>query len=110
MPFLTIRIVRFVDKSQPGWVAAEFSDAQGTLHTIIDKVPVIAMTELWLDSTYPQPGIVACEILNRTQDDQGRSVARIAIAEPWGLESVNGETEFVVLKSQLADRCDRLTL
>jgi hypothetical protein len=102
MPFLKIQIVRFVDESQPGWVAAEFIDANGTQHTIIDKVPIFTKSDLRSDSVYPQPGVAACEILNRMEDDQGRRLARITVHKPWGLESVNGETEFVVLESQLA--------
>ncbi len=106
MPFLRIQIVRFVDEHYPGFVAGEFTDAQGARHTIIDKVPVIAGTDLWSDSSYPRPGIAACEILEQSQDAQGRSLLQITIAKPWGLESVNGDTEFVVLSSQVTDDLD----
>ena len=106
MPFLRIEIVRFVDEHQPGIVAGEFTDAQGTQHTIIDKVPMIAMTDLWSDSTYPQPGFAACEILDQSQDAQGRRIVQITIDKPWGLQSVDGETQFVVLASQVTDELD----
>jgi len=106
MPFLRIQIVRFVDKHQPGFVAGEFTDTQGAQHTIIDKVPVIAITDLWSDSAYPQPGIAACEILERSQDAGGQRLLRITIGKPWGLESVDGETQFVVFDSQVTDELD----
>ena len=103
MRCLHIQIVRFVDEHFPGFVAGEFADAQGHHHTIIDKVPVIGMTDLWSDSQYPQPGVANCEVLEHLQDAEGRKLSRITIARPWGLESVDGQTEFVVFDSQLTD-------
>lgn len=87
-------------------MAGEFTDAQGTHHTIVDKVPVIAMANLWSDSSYPQPGIAACEILEQSQDAQGRRFLRITIDKPWGIETVNGETQFVVFDAQVTDKLD----
>ncbi len=103
MPYLLIEIVRFVDEHQPGFVAGEFTDAQGCRHTVIDKVPVIGLTDLWSDSNYPQPGVAGCEVLERLQDGEGRKLSRITIDKPWRLESVDGQIEFVVLDSQLTD-------
>jgi len=103
MPYLSIQIVRFVSKDQPGVVAAEFTDALGQQHTIVDKVPVIA-PHLWSDSTYPQPGEAACEVLEGSRDAQKRDVVRITIAEPWNLESLDGETEFLVFASQITNQ------
>ncbi len=103
MPYLRIQIVRFVDEQQPGFVAGEFTDTQGCRHTIIDKVPVIGVTDLWSDSKYPQPGAAKCEILERLQDGEGRKLSRITIDKPWSLESVDGQTEFVVFDEQLTD-------
>ena len=39
---LAVQIVRFVDECQPGVVACEFVDADGHLHTLIDKVPIFS--------------------------------------------------------------------
>jgi len=39
MPSIQVSIVRFIDEHQPGFVEAEFADADGTLHTLVDKVP-----------------------------------------------------------------------
>jgi len=103
MPYLLIQIVRFVDEHQPGFVAGEFTDAQGRRHTIIDKVPVIGLTDLWSDSNYPQPGVAKCEILARLQDGEGHKLSRITIDKPWSLESAEGRIEFVVFDSQLTD-------
>ena len=103
MQFLRLQIVRFVDEHQPGFVAGVFTDVEGIAHTIIDKVPVIALADLRPESAYPQPGVAACELLEQFQDAQERRVARITIDKPWGLESTSGGTEFIVLQSQISD-------
>jgi hypothetical protein len=56
MPSIQVSIIRFVDEHQPGFVEAEFADANGNLHTLVDKVPVFSLEDLWSDSVYPQPG------------------------------------------------------
>lgn len=103
MPLLRLQIVRFVDESQPGWVAGVFTDAEGQEHTIIDKVPVIATSELWTDSQYPQPGFAACEVLQRLTDGRNEAVVRIDIDKPWRLTSTDGQSVFLVLASQLSE-------
>jgi len=103
MVCLRVSIIRFVDEHQPGFVECEFTDANGTVHTIADKVPVISAEDLWSDSVYPQPGLVGCEVLARSEDSQGRKLARVTMAKPDGLESVKGLSEFVVLECQISE-------
>src|SRR5438270_9634916 len=80
MPCLRLNIIRFVDEHQPGFVECSFTDAGGTVHTIIDKVPIFSAANLWSNSTYPQPGVARCEILKQSRDSQGRKVALVTIA------------------------------
>ncbi len=101
MPHLRVSIVRFVDEHQPGFVECEFRDAQGAVHTLADKVPIFSVENLWGDSVYPQPGFARCEILVRSEDSRGRKLASVSIAEPDGLASTTGLSEFVVLESQI---------
>jgi hypothetical protein len=98
---LSVQIVRFVDDSFPGWVACEFEDADGHRHTLIDKVP--GFTEMMFDSTsiYPQDGYVACEVVERWSDTEGRDLVRINTEKPYGISSTQGLSEFVILSSQL---------
>jgi len=96
---LKIKIVRFVDENQPGWVEGEFCDAQGQCHKVIDKIPVIADTDLWADSEYPASGSIGCEILERFRDEGGQELARITTR---GIESTAGLTEFTVFANLLA--------
>ena len=101
MSSIEVSIVRFVGEHQPGFVEAEFADADGTSHTLVDKVPVLSLKGLSSDSVYPQPGLARCEVLARSQNSQGRKLARVTIGKPDSLESTRGLSEFVVLESQL---------
>jgi hypothetical protein len=99
MHFISAQIVRFVDSDFPGWVECEFVDVNGRRHTVKDKVPIFTAEMLDAESNYPVPGLVACEVLRRFQDDQGRELARVSTEEPYGIESAEGLSEFVVLAS-----------
>jgi hypothetical protein len=98
---LAVRIVRFVsDDPQPGIVACEFTDADGRIHTFIDKVPIFTAESLDAASFYPQPGSAACEVLARWQNANGQELARVTTAIPFGIHSTEGLSEFVVLSAQ----------
>jgi hypothetical protein len=103
MSCIRVTIVRFVVEQQPGFVETEFADANGTVHTLVDKVPVFSPEDLWSDSVYPQPGFARCEVLARSQDSHGRNLASVSIAKPDGLESTTGLSEFVVIESQISE-------
>jgi hypothetical protein len=99
---LTVTIVRFVDEHFPGWVACELVDAEGRRHEFIDKVPIFSLDPLDAASTYPQPGVIQCGILARWRDAEGRELVRASTDKPYAIESVEGESEFVVLSSQVS--------
>jgi hypothetical protein len=102
MPFLRVQIVRFVDEApQPGIVESQFRDAEGQLHSIIDKVPLFTSAVLWSDSDYPQPGVVECRVLERMPASTG-NLARIAIAE-YFFDAKGDRREFVVSEDDLSD-------
>lgn len=103
MPCIRVSITRFVDEHQPGIVETQFADANGTVHTLVDKVPIFSLEDLWSNPVYPQPGFARCEVLARSQDSHGRKLARVTIAKPDGLESMEGLSEFVVLESQISE-------
>jgi hypothetical protein len=101
MQCLRVEIVAFVDESFPGFVRCAFTDAEGTRHTFIEKVPVVTTEELWSDSTYPQSGAVACERVEMTQDTSGRPTAKITIDACDSLDSHRYDATYMVLQSQL---------
>lgn len=99
MPHIRVEIVEFVDPSQPGWVACTFRDADAQQHRIIDKIPLFTAENLWSDSTYPQPGIIECRVLERISSPSGNLV-RISI-EPYHYELTGEKSEFVMNEADL---------
>jgi len=102
MPELIVDIVRFVDGAQPGIVECVMTDAWGTAHAFIDKVPIFTTAELTERSSYPQPGVIACAVLRRWHDSDGREIATIDTHEPWCVESTDGQTHFDVPTSKIS--------
>jgi hypothetical protein len=99
---LAVEIVRFVsDEPQPGIVACELVDAEGRIHTFIDKVPGFTVKMLDAYSSYPLKGTLRCKKLATWRDENDRDVVRISTQSPDGIDSTEGITEFVVLASQL---------
>ena len=70
----------------------------------LDKVPVFTNSFLDAASTYPQTGIVACEILREWTDADGRARCEITTERPWGIEANGGETKFEIFREQLASK------
>lgn len=114
MKELAVQIVRCVDDEHfPGWIECEFMDAESRRHMVVDKIPIFSMDPTLdpLDSNtkYLRPGGVACEILGAWRDPEGRELVRITIARPWGVESTEKLSEFVVLTTQLSEAPTRPT-
>jgi hypothetical protein len=98
-----ILITSFIDDHQPGFVECKFYDAFGNQHIIQDKVPVVTDKHLDANSEYPQEGIIACEIVNERNDSNGQKIFTINTSKPWGIETIDGLTEFDVLEEQLLE-------
>ncbi len=114
MKELAVQIVRCVDDEHfPGWIECAFVDVEGRCHTVVDKIPIFmmdpALDPLDRNTKYPQPGGVGCEILEAWHDPQGRDLVRITIERPWGVESTERLSEFVVLAAQLSEAPTRRT-
>ena len=98
---VSIEIVRYVDDSQPGWVEARLRDASGREWAFVVKVPILTEAPLSAGSDYPQPGVIACDVVGSWVDDCGREVHAIDTARPWGVEAQGGVSRFEVLAGQL---------
>jgi hypothetical protein len=96
MTQVPVRIVRFINDHQPGWVAAELHDAFGEVQTFEDKVPFFYDGYLDRNSSYPQPGEMWCHLLHRWTSEDGRELALIE-TEPSSL----GEDRFTVSAEQV---------
>lgn len=97
---LGVSITEYVSDEQPGWVRCSFVDAAGREWRFVEKVPVVSRANLTRGDSYPQPGRIRCRIISRSAA-YGRPTARIDMRDPWGIESVDGESEFEVFVDQL---------
>jgi hypothetical protein len=99
---IEVSIMRWVDDHNPGWVECQLTDAFGMNWHFVDKLPIFSADSSF-DSTsqYPQPGILACEILGGKVDSLGRNISLIDTSEPWSVESVDGTTRFWVFHDLL---------
>ena len=95
---VAIQITSFVTPHNPGIVEGKLQDAEGVVHTFVDKVPLFTSEMLDASSQYPQNGDLECEVLSRWQSTSGQSLVRIRT-----IESTEGISEFVVLSSQISD-------
>lgn len=101
MPFLRCRIVRWVDgEPQPGLVEVRFTDAHGRGWSFVEKSAVVSSAGLSSGSDHPIETAILCDVLSGDAADTTEAV-RISLA-PWGLESVDGHTEFDVRPGQLS--------
>src|ERR1700730_13446219 len=104
MHFISAKIVRFVDDSQPGWVECEFTDSEGRIHTLRDKVPTFTSEMLDAESKYPIPGEIPCEVMKRFLDGIGGELVRVTTERPCYMESLDGLSEFTVLLNLITER------
>lgn len=98
---IKITISRYIDDHQPGFVECLLRDAQGQEHRFHEKVPIVTCDDLTAESSYPRPGEIACEVIQKKQDEHGRTIVTICTERPWGCESILGITQFEILPEQL---------
>ena len=103
MLLITVTITQYVDDQQPGWVRVKLVDAWGIEHTFVDKSPVFTAASLDADSHYPQPGLLACQLVIKWQDAQDREIVTVDTELPDHVATIAGETRFDVLPKQIAE-------
>jgi hypothetical protein len=92
-----VSVVRYIsDEPQPGIVEFQLEDANGHRYLFVDKTAIVSTASLDAQTNYPQPGIIACEIVRRSRGTAQREVVRISTERPWFVESVDGLIEFDV--------------
>ena len=101
MHTVSVQIIRLTDESQPGWVECVLRDASSREWILKDKVPIFTEAPLDASSSFPQPGVVACEVVREWTDERGRSRCIITTDRPWGVAAQDGETEFEVFRDQI---------
>jgi hypothetical protein len=103
MPPFGEPIIRYRDRSFPGWVECTLTDFKGRRHTITDQLPAFAAESLNENCEYPARGAVQCEILERFHDGRGNAVVRITLQRPCAIESLEGVDAFTVAMENLRD-------
>jgi hypothetical protein len=104
MMAVKVTITRYVsDDPQPGIVECELLDVHGRRWHFIEKTAVVSANNLDGKSVYPQPGVIAGEVVRRSRDAAGREVIHIDTEHPWGVESIDGVTQFDVLPESLVE-------
>jgi hypothetical protein len=98
-----VKIVRYLsDDPQPGVVQCELEDAHGQRWSIVEKTAIVSTADLDARSSYPQQGLIGCEIVRRRRDAECE-IVRITTERPWNVESIDGSTEFDVLPNALLE-------
>jgi hypothetical protein len=99
-----VSITRYVsDEPQPGIVECEFFDAHGRRWNFVEKTAIVSAEYLDVRTSYPQPGVIACEITGRNRDAAGREIILVDTQRPWCVESVDGSMQFEVLPASLVE-------
>jgi len=99
-----VSVLRYIsDEPQPGIVEFQLEEANGHRCLFVDKTAIVSAARLDAQTTYPQQGIIACEIVRRSRDTAQRELVRISTERPWYVESVDGLTEFDVLPEALVE-------
>jgi hypothetical protein len=100
---IKIKITKFISDHQQGFVECIFNDAWYKVHIVHDKVPIVTEKYLDANSEYPQDEVIPCEILKESADRDGRTIFTVDTAKPWGVDTIEGLTEFDMLKEQLTE-------
>lgn len=104
MKALLVEIIRYIsNEPQPGIVECRLIDANGVTWTFIEKTAVVSDQQIDEHSVYPQSGVIACEIVAKTQDESGSEILLVDTTKPWGVTTTTGESKFKVRSEQIID-------
>jgi hypothetical protein len=81
----------------PGWVKCKLVDAHGDEHVFIEKSPLVCAN--WDQS--PRAAYLDCIVQRTMLSESNHIVLHVSSEKPWGIESTDGLTEFVVTEDQL---------
>jgi len=99
--YIRAEIIGCISDDFPAIVECRFTDRFGRTWAVVEKLPVLGVADLRSDSQFPQPALIACEIVARRQDDAGRDIADVTTKAPWGIEATDGTTSFQLYPEQL---------
>ncbi len=93
-----VQITQIINTSMfPIVVECVFYDAWGKEHFVQEKLSVLSTKNIITEEDLPCEGVIACELVKDWQDETGRNIITVTTLKPWGIETVNGVTEFDLL-------------
>ncbi len=98
-----VKIIEYVNDSQPGWVRCTFQDITGKNCFLVDKAPIVSEEWLNANTVYPRDGEIACQIVGERLSADNRKILTIDISVPSALETEDGEIKFDVYSDQNQD-------
>jgi 3-dehydroquinate dehydratase len=104
MKYLKIKIVKYVDDSQPGWVKCVFEDVQERQWSFVEKAPIVTSQQIGHGDNYPLDGEVECSLISEFTDSNNNKIVTIDLSSPLGIEAENGQSKFNVFESQIKNR------
>ena len=100
MHFIKAEATRIFDNSgYPEIICCEFLDANGRKHCFVEKWPVVSAEKL--ERHFPQACAIGCTVIQRKA---GSYV--VSTMKPWGIESVEGTSEFEISKELMFEAAD----
>jgi len=103
MHYVRAEAVRWIDIEWPGWVEAHFRESDGTLVSLVDKVPIFdADGRLTLGAALPADVAIPCEVLEWAADEAGNELSLVRLGS--SVEDQRGRTTFRIDAQILAAR------
>ena len=103
MHAVTVQITGHAHDHFPGFVSCILRDIHGCIWHFVQKAPVVSLGTLTAQSAYPQSSEIACRVISRSADPQGRATVVVDTSTPWGVESEEGNARFEVFADQLVE-------
>ncbi len=91
------------DSGFPYIVECSLIDAWNKKHIFIEKTPIVSRLISISENDLPQAGIIRCELIEKYQDEDGRSIATVSTMEPDAVETIDGIQQFDLLEIQVRD-------
>jgi hypothetical protein len=98
-----VSITAYVDDDYPGFVECNFTDAHQQRHCFLEKTVYVSADLIDSTTSYPYPGVIACEIVGRRFGDSDTEIISIDSELPWGIESIDGLTQFEVFRDAMVE-------
>lgn len=76
----------------------QFKDVHEKEWNVFEKRAIASKETPSLNSSNPQPGVIRCKLIAEYENS-----ALVTTEEPWGIESVEGQSKFEVSKTMLVE-------